>query len=113
MAGAMPARMIPTFHYTPFFSFRFFPTGLRVLQTGPSLCRYPNFAHTGHLHAFLRRHNTTTTWFGSRATPLQAVADMRQNSVQGLTTRTTEGPSGLRDQQRERIVGYYSLFPLT
>lgn len=49
----------------PFFLFRFFPTGFRVLQTGPSLRRYPNFAHTGHLHAFLRRQNTTTTWFES------------------------------------------------
>lgn len=33
MAGATPPRIIPTFHYTPF-PFRFFPTGLKALQTG-------------------------------------------------------------------------------
>lgn len=65
-AGAITPRIIPTFHYTPF-PFRFFPTGLKALQTGSSVASVANLCTIRHVHAFLRRYNTTTTWFGSDA----------------------------------------------
>lgn len=73
MNGAMPQRIITTFHYTPFFPFRFFPAGSKPFQTGVSAASVANFVHIRHLHAFLRRYNTTTTWFESEAVgkPLQ------------------------------------------
>lgn len=58
--------LFSTFDYTPF-PFQFFPTGLKALQTRPSVASVADFVHIRHVHAFLRRYNTTTTWFGSDA----------------------------------------------
>lgn len=75
------------------FPFRFFPTGLRALQTTvPPIVSVTTFVHIRHLHAFLRRYNTTTTWFESDAVTGRG----RSEAVFGgrLAMRTTQGSSG-------------------